>query len=62
MELCCILNFQPCFYMFDSFCIFIISDSFLRDRNTQDHEATAMMKAQFMCLWDGFASSGKYIV
>lgn len=22
-------------------------------RNTQDHEATAMMKAQFMSLWDG---------
>lgn len=28
-------------------------DSFLRSRNSQDHEATAMMKAQFMSLWDG---------
>lgn len=28
-------------------------DSFLRARNSQDHEATAMMKAQFMSLWDG---------
>jgi SpoVK/Ycf46/Vps4 family AAA+-type ATPase len=28
-------------------------DSFLRNRNVQDHEATAMMKAQFMSLWDG---------
>lgn len=28
-------------------------DSFLRNRNTHDHEATAMMKAQFMSLWDG---------
>lgn len=40
----------------------MVSDSFLRDRNTQDHEATAMMKAQFMCLWDGFASSGEHII
>lgn len=30
-----------------------ITDSFLRARNSQDHEATAMMKAQFMSLWDG---------
>lgn len=29
------------------------TDSFLRNRNTHDHEATAMMKAQFMSLWDG---------
>ena len=28
-------------------------DSFLRARSTNDHEATAMMKAQFMSLWDG---------
>lgn len=25
----------------------------MRARNSQDHEATAMMKAQFMSLWDG---------
>lgn len=28
-------------------------DSFLRARTSNDHEATAMMKAQFMSLWDG---------
>lgn len=29
------------------------TDSFLRSRSSSDHEATAMMKAQFMSLWDG---------
>lgn len=38
---------QPCIIFIDEI------DSFLRRRNTQDHEATAMMKAQFMSLWDG---------
>uniref|UniRef100_A0A8C2GAT1 Outer mitochondrial transmembrane helix translocase n=1 Tax=Cyprinus carpio TaxID=7962 RepID=A0A8C2GAT1_CYPCA len=28
-------------------------DSFFRSRSSSDHEATAMMKAQFMSLWDG---------
>ena len=28
-------------------------DSFLRSRDKADHEVTAMMKAQFMSLWDG---------
>ena len=28
-------------------------DSLLRVRTQQDHEATAMIKAQFMQLWDG---------
>uniref|UniRef100_A0A671T8X8 Outer mitochondrial transmembrane helix translocase n=1 Tax=Sinocyclocheilus anshuiensis TaxID=1608454 RepID=A0A671T8X8_9TELE len=28
-------------------------DSFLRSRSSSDHEATAMMKARFMSLWDG---------
>lgn len=32
------------------------SDSFLRARSSHDHEATAMMKAQFMALWDGLTS------
>ena len=31
----------------------IFLDSFLRMRDKTDHEATAMMKAQFMSLWDG---------
>lgn len=38
------------------FCLKLISshtDSFLRSRDSYDHEATAMMKAQFMSLWDG---------
>lgn len=33
-----------------------ISDSFLRSREKNDHEVTAMMKAQFMSLWDGETS------
>ncbi|MEQ2261737.1 ATPase AAA domain-containing protein 1-B [Xenotaenia resolanae] len=32
---------------------FLLTDSFLRSRSSSDHEATAMMKAQFMSLWDG---------
>lgn len=31
-------------------------DSFLRSRASTDHEATAMMKTQFMSLWDGLVS------
>ncbi|CDW60026.1 phosphoacetylglucosamine mutase [Trichuris trichiura] len=31
-------------------------DSFLRVRESRDHETTAMMKAQFLSNWDGFAS------
>ncbi|KAI8928524.1 P-loop containing nucleoside triphosphate hydrolase protein [Entophlyctis helioformis] len=39
-------------------------DSFLRERKSNDHEATSMMKAEFMTLWDGLASgdSGRIIV
>lgn len=32
-------------------------DSFLRERASSDHEAMAMMKAEFMTLWDGLTSS-----
>lgn len=32
-------------------------ESFLRNRSSLDHEATAMMKAQFMSLWDGLDTS-----
>lgn len=35
------------------YCICCFLDSFLRNRSSLDHEATAMMKAQFMSLWDG---------
>ncbi|KAJ1090599.1 hypothetical protein NDU88_003729 [Pleurodeles waltl] len=38
---------QPCIIFIDEI------DSFLRNRSALDHEATAMMKAQFMSLWDG---------
>lgn len=38
---------QPCIVFIDEI------DSFLRARSTNDHEATAMMKTQFMMLWDG---------
>lgn len=41
------LKLQPCIIFIDEI------DSFLRARNSTDHEATAMMKAQFMSLWDG---------
>ncbi|KAI0322058.1 ATPase [Amylostereum chailletii] len=32
-------------------------DSFLRERSKGDHEVTAMMKAEFMTLWDGLLSA-----
>lgn len=41
------IKLQPCIIFIDEI------DSFLRARNSTDHEATAMMKAQFMCFWDG---------
>lgn len=41
------VKLQPCIIFIDEI------DSFLRSRTSQDHEATAMMKAQFMSLWDG---------
>ncbi|EGT37909.1 CBN-MSPN-1 protein [Caenorhabditis brenneri] len=49
-------KFQPTIIFIDEV------DSFLRDRQSHDHESTAMMKAQFMTLWDGFASSGDQII
>ncbi|XP_054161478.1 outer mitochondrial transmembrane helix translocase-like [Oppia nitens] len=45
------LKLQPCIIFIDEI------DSFLRSRETHDHEATAMMKAQFMILWDGLISA-----
>lgn len=39
------------------------TDSFLRVRATGDHEATAMMKAQFLQQWDGLATDhGRCVV
>lgn len=42
---------QPCIIFIDEI------DSFLRSRNSNDHEATAMMKTQFMMLWDGLSTN-----
>lgn len=42
---------QPCIIFIDEI------DSFLRSRSSHDHEATAMMKTQFMMLWDGLATT-----
>jgi len=41
---------QPCIIFIDEI------DSLLRVRDQHDHEATAMIKAQFMQLWDGLAT------
>uniref|UniRef100_A0A8C5E1N8 Outer mitochondrial transmembrane helix translocase n=1 Tax=Gouania willdenowi TaxID=441366 RepID=A0A8C5E1N8_GOUWI len=41
------VKIQPCIIFIDEI------DSFLRNRSSMDHEATAMMKAMFMSLWDG---------
>ncbi|XP_067879221.1 outer mitochondrial transmembrane helix translocase-like isoform X1 [Heterodontus francisci] len=41
---------EPCIIFIDEI------DSFLRNRSCADHEATAMMKAQFMSLWDGLST------
>ena len=45
------MKLQPCIIFVDEI------DSFLRQRSLTDHEATAMMKTQFMRLWDGISSS-----
>lgn len=47
---------QPCIIFIDEI------DSFLRERTRGDHEATAMMKAEFMTLWDGLLSSKERII
>ncbi|XP_040012233.1 outer mitochondrial transmembrane helix translocase [Xiphias gladius] len=41
------VKIHPCIIFIDEI------ESFLRNRSSLDHEATAMMKAQFMSLWDG---------
>lgn len=45
------VKLQPCIIFIDEI------DSFLRSRNSTDHEATAMMKTQFMMLWDGLSTA-----
>ncbi|KAJ3028863.1 UNVERIFIED_CONTAM: hypothetical protein HDU68_000736 [Siphonaria sp. JEL0065] len=42
---------EPCIVFIDEI------DSFLRERRSGDHEATSMMKAEFMSQWDGLSTS-----
>ncbi|XP_043197489.1 outer mitochondrial transmembrane helix translocase-like [Amphibalanus amphitrite] len=50
------VKLEPCIIFIDEI------DSFLRARATHDHEATAMMKAMFMSLWDGLISDSERCV
>ncbi|CAD6997852.1 unnamed protein product [Ceratitis capitata] len=50
------IKIQPCIIFIDEI------DSFLRSRNSNDHEATAMMKTQFMMLWDGLSTNSNSTV
>lgn len=47
---------QPCIIFIDEI------DSFLRDRSLQDHEVLALLKAEFMTLWDGLRANGRIMV
>ncbi|KAH3903029.1 protein-degrading AAA family ATPase MSP1 SCDLUD_000637 [Saccharomycodes ludwigii] len=47
---------QPCIIFIDEI------DSFLRERSSTDHEVTAVLKAEFMTLWDGLVSNGRIMV
>lgn len=50
------VKLQPCIVFIDEI------DSLLRARNSSDHEATAMMKAQFMSFWDGLITDSSCTV
>ena len=50
------VKIQPCIIFIDEI------DSFLRSRSSNDHEATAMMKTQFMMLWDGLSTNSQSTV
>lgn len=47
---------QPCIIFIDEI------DSFLRERSSSEHEVSAMLKAEFMTLWDGLTSNGRIMV
>jgi SpoVK/Ycf46/Vps4 family AAA+-type ATPase len=47
---------QPCIIFVDEI------DSFLRERQSSDHEITSMLKAEFMTLWDGLTTEGRVLV
>ncbi|KAG7662661.1 MSP1 [[Candida] subhashii] len=47
---------QPCIIFIDEI------DSFLRDRSSSDHEVSALLKAEFMTLWDGLKSNGQIMI
>lgn len=47
---------QPCIIFIDEI------DSFLRDRSPSDHEVSALLKAEFMTLWDGLLANGQIMV
>lgn len=47
---------QPCIIFIDEI------DSFLRERSSTDHEVSAMLKAEFMTLWDGLSANGRVMV
>ncbi|XP_068617557.1 outer mitochondrial transmembrane helix translocase [Battus philenor] len=50
------VKLQPCIVFIDEI------ESFLRTRTQHDHEATAMMKTQFMSLWDGLITDNNCTV
>lgn len=47
---------QPCIIFIDEI------DSFLRERSSNEHEVSALLKAEFMTLWDGLTSNGRIMV